>query len=63
MINGFHWGDEMIIEDEPFKHVTVDSGEKWIIMVQDADSVMISRKQAAQLIEVLQGWVDGGEVE
>lgn len=53
----------MIIEDEPFKHVTVDSGEKWIIMVQDADSVMISKKQAAQLIEVLQKWVDGGEVE
>lgn len=53
----------MIIEDEQFKHVAVDSGEKWIIMVQDGDSVMISKKQARQLIDVLQKWLDGEEVE
>lgn len=53
----------MIIEDESFNSVTIDSGEKWIIMVQDDGAVMISRKQASQLIEVLQRWIDGEEIE
>lgn len=53
----------MIIEDESFNSVTIDGDEKWIIMVQDDGAVMISRKQAAQLIKVLQCWVDGEEIE
>lgn len=53
----------MIIEDKPFNSVTIDSGEKWVIMVQDDGAVMISRNQAAQLIEVLQRWIDGEEIE
>lgn len=39
------------------------SNEHDLILCQSLDTIIIDKKQAAQLIEVLQRWVDGGGIE
>lgn len=55
----------MIIEDEtktPMCTIAVDFNSDPMI-TQGHDTVIIDKYQAAQLIEVLQRWVNGGEIE
>lgn len=55
----------MIIEDEtktPMCTIAVDFDSDPMI-TQGHDTIIIDKHQAAQLIEVLQRWVDGGEIE
>lgn len=55
----------MIIEDEtktPMCTIAVDFNSDPMI-TQGHDTIIIDKRQAEQLIEVLQCWVDGGEIE
>lgn len=55
----------MIIEDEtktPMCTITVDFDSDPMIM-QGHDTIIIDKHQAARLIEVLQRWIDGEEIE
>ena len=55
----------MIIEDEtktPMCTIAVDFDSDPMI-TQGHDTIIIDKHQAAQLIEVLQRWVDGEEIE
>lgn len=55
----------MIIEDEtktPMCAIAVDFNSEPMI-TQGHDTIIIDKKQAAQLIEVLQRWVNGEEIE
>jgi hypothetical protein len=54
----------MIIEGEIFEDIsTTEINPQSMNINQDGDAIVIDRHQAAQLIEVLQRWVDGEEVE
>lgn len=55
----------MIIEDEtktPVCTIAVDFDSDPMI-TQGHDTIIIDKHQAAQLIEVMQRWIDGEEVE
>lgn len=55
----------MIIEDEtktPMCTIAVRFDSESVI-TQSHDTIIIDKQQAAQLIEVLQRWVDGEEIE
>lgn len=55
----------MIIEDEtktPMRTIAVDFNSDPMI-TQGHNTIIIDKHQAAQLIEVLQRWVDGEEIE
>jgi len=55
----------MIIEDEtktPMCTIAVDFDSDPMI-TQGHDTIIIDKHQAAQLIEVLQRWIDGEEIE
>lgn len=55
----------MIIEDETKTSMCAIS--VWFdsesVVTQGHDTIIIDKHQAAQLIEVLQRWVDGGDIE
>ena len=54
----------MIIEGEIFEGIsTTELNPQSMNINQSGDAVIIDKHQAAQLIEVLQRWVDGGEIE
>lgn len=55
----------MIIEGKIFTDLSVNEiTEKMSMNInQEGDAVIIDKHQAAQLIEVLQHWVDGEEIE
>lgn len=54
----------MIIEGEIFEDVSITGiNQKSMNINQSGDVVVIDKHQAAQLIEVLQRWVDGEEIE
>lgn len=53
----------MIIEGDVFEDIKTSKMASGMALSQDFDCVFIDKKQAAQLIEVLQRWIDGGEVE
>ena len=55
----------MIIEGKIFTDLSAKEASKQISMNinQDGDAIIIDKHQAAQLIEVLQRWIDGGEIE
>lgn len=63
--DGFLAGDK----DIPYMsgEIIVESGETcgtgFLSMYQTGEQVALTKQQAAQLIEVLQKWIDGGEVE
>lgn len=55
----------MIIEDEtksPMCRMSIDFKSEPMI-TQGHDTIIIDKHQSAQLIEVLQRWVDGEEIE
>ena len=55
----------MIIEDEtktPMCTIAVRFDSESVI-TQGHDTIIIDKQQAAQLIEVLQRWIDGEEIE
>lgn len=55
----------IIIEDEtktPMCTIAVDFNSDQMI-TQGNDTIIIDKQQAVQLIEVLQRWVDGEEIE
>ena len=56
----------VIIEDEtkiPMCTIAVDFNSDLMITTQGHDTIIIDKQQAAQLIEVLQRWVNGEEIE
>lgn len=54
----------MIIEGEIFEDISITGiSQKSMSINQSGDVAVIDRRQAAQLIEVLQRWVDGEEIE
>lgn len=54
----------MIIEGKVHENVElIHRGVESVHVEQQGDIVVIDKHQAAQLIEVLQRWVDGEEVE
>lgn len=54
----------MIIEGEIFEDIsTTEINDQSMNINQSGDAVVIDKHQAAQLIEVLQRWVDGEEIE
>lgn len=55
----------MIIEGKIFTDLSVREVSKQTSMNinQSGDAIIIDKQQAAQLIEVLQRWVDGEEIE
>lgn len=54
----------MIIEGEIFDDIsTTELNPQSMNINQDGDAIVIDKHQAAQLIEVLQRWIDCGEVE
>lgn len=55
----------MIIEGKIFTDLSVNEiTEKMSMNInQDGDAIIIDKHQAAQLIEVLQRWIDGEEIE
>jgi len=55
----------MIIEDEtktPMCEIAIRFDSESVI-TQGHDTIIVDKRQATQLIEVLQRWVDGGEIE
>lgn len=55
----------VIIEDEtktPMCAIAVDFNSD-LMITQGHDTIIIDKQQAAQLIEVLQRWVNGEEIE
>lgn len=55
----------IVIEDEtktPMCTISVDFSSDPMI-TQGHDTIIIDKHQAAQLIEILQRWVDGEEIE
>lgn len=59
---------EFTNHDERMKHtvangIAVVGGKDLLHIGQDGEFCSIDKHQAAQLIAVLQKWVDGGEVE
>lgn len=55
----------IVIEDEtkaPMCAIAVDFNSDTMI-TQCHDTIIIDKQQAAQLIEILQRWVDGEEIE
>lgn len=55
----------MIIEDEtktPMCEIAIRFDSESVIM-QGHDTIIVDKQQAAQLIEVLQCWIDGEEIE
>lgn len=54
----------MIIEGEIFEDIsTTEINPQSMNINQDGDAIVIDKYQAAQLIEVLQRWIDGEEIE
>lgn len=55
----------MIIEGKIFTDLSVSEiKEKFSMNInQEGDAIIIDKHQAAQLIEVLQRWIDGEEIE
>lgn len=54
----------MIIEGKVHENVElIHLGVESVHVEQQGDIVVIDKHQAAQLIEVLQRWVDGEEIE
>lgn len=54
----------MIIEGEIFEDIsTTELNPQSMNINQDGDAIVIDKHQAAHLIEVLQRWVDGEEIE
>ena len=54
----------MIIEGEIFEDIsTTELNPQSMNINQDGDAIVIDKQQAVQLIEVLQRWIDGEEVE
>lgn len=54
----------MIIEGNVHEDIAaIERGPQSIHIEQQEDIVIIDKKQAAQLIKVLQKWIDGREVE
>lgn len=54
----------MIIEGEIFEGIsTTELNHRSMNINQSGDAIVIDKRQAAQLIEVLKRWVDGEEVE
>lgn len=54
----------MIIEGKVHENVAlIHRGIESVHIEQQGDIVVIDKHQAAQLIEVLQRWVDGEEIE
>lgn len=53
----------MIIEDRRTNDIEVKPGGRYISLQQDNDLITVGQQQARQLIEVLQKWLDGEEVE
>lgn len=55
----------MIIEGKIFTDLSAKEVSKQTSMNinQEGDTIVIDKHQAAQLIEVLQRWVDGEEIE
>lgn len=53
----------MIIEGNVFFDIDSKVSNRAVELTQEGDVVVIDKQQAAQLIEVLQKWVAGGEVE
>lgn len=55
----------MIIEGKIFTDLSTREVTSQVSMNinQDGDAIVIDKYQAAQLIEVLQRWVDGEEIE
>lgn len=54
----------MIIEGEIFEDIsTTEINPQSMNINQDGDAIVIDKQQAAQLVEVLQRWVDGEEIE
>lgn len=52
----------MIIDGEEYPDIDVSATDAAMIS-QGVHIVLIDKQQAAQLIEVLQKWIGGGEVE
>lgn len=54
----------MIIEGEIFEDIsTTEINPQSMNINQDGDAIVIDKHQAAQLIEVLQRWIDGEGIE
>lgn len=57
----------MIIEGEYAQDIKIDKDFKYgndlLVTRQNGDVIVIDINQAAQVIEVLQKWIAGGEVE
>lgn len=54
----------MIIEGEIFEDLSITGiSQKSMNINQSGDVVVIDKHQSAQLIEVLQHWVDGEEIK
>lgn len=54
----------MIIEGKLHENVElIHRGVESVHIEQQGDIVVIDKQQAAQLIEVLQRWIDGEEIE
>lgn len=57
----------MIIEGDYGQHIMVDKDFKYgndlLVVRQTGDVIVVAIEQAAQLIEVLQRWVNGEEIE
>ncbi|MGK1930558.1 hypothetical protein ACR91X_24815 [Klebsiella pneumoniae] len=56
----------MIIEGKIVNDLSTKNVDKFQLLMninQEGDAIIIDKQQAAQLIEVLQRWVDGEEIE
>jgi hypothetical protein len=53
----------MITEKHGDGSVSIDTNDGELFVSQRYDLLIIDKQQAAQLIEVLQRWVDGEEIE
>lgn len=52
----------MIIDGDVAAKIDAEFGSRYLSLKQHDDLVVVDKQQAAQLIEVLQKWLDGGEV-
>lgn len=53
----------MIIDGEVTAKIDTEFGGRYVSLKQHDDLIVVDAKQAAQLIEVLQKWLAGEEVE
>lgn len=53
----------MIIDGDVAAKIDTEFGGRYVSLKQHDDLIVVDKQQAAQLIEVLQKWIDGEGVE